>query len=181
MTSFNHYAFGSVGDWLHRSLVGLSPLTPGGSVLLVQPTPVPGIDWARAEHDTPHGSASVHWRRAGESIVVDVVVPANSTAEVRLPGLDPVEVGSGAHRFESQYPRFRESAGSLSVRSTLADLVDRPAAVAAIREELTEFSAGYADGFFSRTSWTEGSRLTDVLFGVPPHIRARLDERLTAF
>jgi len=180
MTSFNHYAFGSVADWLHRSLVGLSPLTPGGSELLVQPTPVPGVEWARAEHDTPHGFASVHWRREGESLVVDVLVPPNSAAQVRLPGLDSVEVGSGAHHFESQYPRFREAAGSLSVRSTLADLVDRPAAVAAIREELTEFSAGYADGFFARTAWTEGSRLSDVLFGVPPHVRARLDERLSA-
>lgn len=120
------------------------------------------------------------WRLGSLSVVVDVVVPANATAEVRLPGLDPVEVGSGAHRFESQYPRFREAAGSLSVRSTLADLVDRPAAVAAIREELAGFSAGYADGFFARTAGTDGCRLTDVLFGVPPHVRARLDERLSA-
>ena len=38
----------------------------------------------------------------------------------------------------------------------------------------------YADGFFARTAGTDGCRLTDVLFGVPPHVRARLDERLSA-
>ena len=180
MTSFNHYALGSVADWLHRSLAGLSPLAPGGSVLLVQPTPVPGIDWARAEHDTPYGRASVSWRRDGEALVADVVVPPNATAEVRLPGSETVVVGSGQHRFEGEFPLFREPTGVLSVRSSLAELVDRPAAVAAIRDELTAFAPGYAAGFFSRTSWTEGCRLADVLFGVPPEVRSRLDERLVA-
>lgn len=147
---------------------------------MVRPTPVPGIDWARAEHETPSGRASVSWRREGGALVADVVVPPNTTAEVRLPGAEAVVVGSGEHRFEGEFPCFREPTGALSVRSSLADLVDRPSAVAAIREELTAFAPGYAAGFFDRTSWTEGCRLVDVLFGVPPMVRDRLDERLSA-
>ncbi len=180
MTSFNHYALGSVADWLHRSLAGLAPLTPGGARLLVAPTPVPGIDWARARHETPFGAASVSWRRSLDDLVVDVEVPAGAVAEARLPGRDAVELGSGSHRLTAPFPRFAGAPGGLSLRSTLADLIDHPAAVGVIRDELTGFAPGYAAGFFARTSWTEGCHLADVLFGVPPEVRDRLDERLAA-
>ncbi|WP_329609203.1 alpha-L-rhamnosidase-related protein [Arthrobacter sp. ATA002] len=29
MTSFNHYAFGAVADWMYRRLAGLAPDSPG--------------------------------------------------------------------------------------------------------------------------------------------------------
>src|SRR4029079_13833778 len=55
MTSFNHYAFGAVADWLHRVVAGLAPAGPGYARVLVAPRPGGGITWARGSLATPHG------------------------------------------------------------------------------------------------------------------------------
>ncbi|WP_311034152.1 alpha-L-rhamnosidase C-terminal domain-containing protein [Streptomyces luomodiensis] len=47
---------------------------------------------------TPYGRAEAGWRRGGEELVVEVLVPPGTRAEVRLPGDDtPLEVGAGRH------------------------------------------------------------------------------------
>ncbi len=101
MTSFNHYALGAVADWMHRVLGGLAPGAPGYRVLDVAPQPGGGIDWARTTHLTPYGRAEVSWRRDGQKLTVDVVVPPGTTAVITLPGAAPTEAGQGRHRFET--------------------------------------------------------------------------------
>ena len=101
MTSFNHYAYGAVADWLHRTVAGLAPAEPGYRTLRVAPRPGPGITWAAATHETPYGTAAVSWTLEGSAFALELTVPANSTAEVSLPdGSAPVTVGSGRHTFE---------------------------------------------------------------------------------
>ena len=101
MTSFNHYAYGAVADWLHRTVAGLAPAEPGYRRLRIAPRPGPGISSAAATHETPYGRAEVSWTLDGSSFALEVTVPPNTTAEVSLPdGSAPVEVGSGRHTFE---------------------------------------------------------------------------------
>ncbi|WP_116453610.1 glycoside hydrolase family 78 protein [Blastococcus litoris] len=101
MTSFNHYAYGAVADWLHRRVAGLAQAAPGYRRLRVQPTPGPGITSAEAAHETPYGAASVSWTLTdGTAFALDVTVPPNTTAEVVLPdGSATREVGSGRHTY----------------------------------------------------------------------------------
>ncbi|PWW25000.1 alpha-L-rhamnosidase [Geodermatophilus normandii] len=101
MTSFNHYAFGAVADWLHRTVAGLAPAAPGYRRIRFAPRPGPGLTSAAATHETPYGTASVSWAlTGGTAFALDVVVPPNTSAEVVLPdGSAPVEVGSGRHAF----------------------------------------------------------------------------------
>jgi alpha-L-rhamnosidase len=99
MTSFNHYAFGAVADWLYRRLAGLAPAAPGYRRLRIAPVPVAGIDHASARIDTPYGAAEAGWRAEDGRIRVRAVVPANTTAVVTLPGAADVEVGAGAHEW----------------------------------------------------------------------------------
>ena len=101
MTSFNHYAFGAVADWMHRVIGGLSPGEPGYRVINVAPQPGGGIEWCRTAHLTPYGRAEVSWRRTDQTLTVDVEVPAGTTAVITLPGTNPAEAGPGRHRFES--------------------------------------------------------------------------------
>jgi alpha-L-rhamnosidase len=86
---------------MHRTVAGLAPAAPGYRRLRVAPVPGGGLTHASAQLDTVYGRASVHWRRDGDILQVDVVVPPNTTAEVTLPqpGLPPVTVGSGSHAF----------------------------------------------------------------------------------
>ncbi|MEU4654151.1 glycoside hydrolase family 78 protein [Streptomyces sp. NPDC023723] len=104
MTSFNHYAFGAVADWMHRTVAGLAPAEPGYRRLLVRPRPGAGLTWARAAHETPYGRAETGWRVADGELRVDVLVPPRVTALVELPGAEPVEAGPGRHSFRSRFP-----------------------------------------------------------------------------
>ena len=103
MTSFNHYALGAVADFLHRVVAGLAPAEPGYRSLLVRPWPGGGLTEAGATLRTPYGDASVRWRRPGDRLIVDLVVPVGSTARVELPGCAIDEVGSGSHQFDCAY------------------------------------------------------------------------------
>lgn len=121
MTSFNHYAFGAIADWLHRCVGGLAPGAPGYRKLIVQPQPGGDLDWARTRHITPYGEASVRWEIRGGILRVEAVVPPNTTAEVRLPGQSPVSVGSGEHSWEIPYAST-PATQSFNVDSKLTDL-----------------------------------------------------------
>ena len=98
MTSFNHYAFGAVADWLHRTVAGLAPAEPGYRTIEIRPRIGGGLTHASARHLTPYGEAESSWRIEGRSFLLDVAVPAGATARVTLPGLDDaVAVGPGSH------------------------------------------------------------------------------------
>jgi len=98
MTSFNHYALGSVASFMHEHIGGLSPLEPGWKRILVRPQPGGTVSSAKTSHVGPYGRISSEWCIAGGQLKVDIVVPPNSTAEIVLPGLER-SVGSGAHSF----------------------------------------------------------------------------------
>jgi alpha-L-rhamnosidase len=106
MTSFNHYAYGAVADWLHRTVAGLAPAAPGYRSLRVAPRPGPGITSAEATHETPYGTAAVSWTlTGGTAFALELTVPPGTTAEVALPdGSAPVEAGSGRHSFTTEIP-----------------------------------------------------------------------------
>ncbi|WP_328455894.1 glycoside hydrolase family 78 protein [Streptomyces sp. NBC_00386] len=104
MTSFNHYAFGAVADWMHRVVAGLGPGSPGYRSLRIEPRPGGRISWARTAHRTPYGLAEVAWERAEGELRVDVTVPTGSVATVVLPGLEPKEIECGRHRFVVPHP-----------------------------------------------------------------------------
>lgn len=97
MTSFNHYALGSVADWMHRVVAGLAPAEPGYRRMRVAPRPGGGLASAAAEHLTPYGLAAVEWEQTGTALQVRFTVPSGVTAEVDVPGLDPFTAGPGQH------------------------------------------------------------------------------------
>ncbi|WP_226343670.1 family 78 glycoside hydrolase catalytic domain, partial [Agilicoccus flavus] len=99
MTSFNHYALGTVADWLYQVVAGLRPAAPGYAGVLFKPTPGPGLDWAKATLDSPHGRIECGWRREGDGYAVEVVVPDGVEATVELPDGSTHAVTSGAHTF----------------------------------------------------------------------------------
>ncbi|KAK1925257.1 bacterial alpha-L-rhamnosidase-domain-containing protein [Papiliotrema laurentii] len=106
MTSFNHYALGSVASFMHNHIGGLTPLEPGWKRVSVKPQPGGTVTWAKTSHQSPYGKVSVSWEIAQEEIVVQIEVPPNTTAEVVLPGWEAGRsetVGSGKHSFRSKY------------------------------------------------------------------------------
>jgi alpha-L-rhamnosidase len=111
MNSFNHYAYGAVGDWMYRVILGieLDEAQPGYRHFFVRPHPPSlarikagrGLTWARGEYRSIRGTIRSSWRISGKKFSLEVTVPPNTTATIQLPGKlnRPVHVGSGAHRF----------------------------------------------------------------------------------
>ncbi|MCV2394196.1 glycoside hydrolase family 78 protein [Actinotalea sp. M2MS4P-6] len=96
MTSFDHYALGSVADWMHRTVAGLSPLEPGYARARFAPIPGGGLTWASASLRTGHGTVSVSWRLEADSLQAEAVVPEGVHLEVELAG-DRSVVGAGRY------------------------------------------------------------------------------------
>ncbi|MGH8017534.1 MAG: family 78 glycoside hydrolase catalytic domain [Opitutaceae bacterium] len=88
MNSFNHYAYGAIGDWLYTVVAGLDLAQdkPAGARLRIHPRPGGHITSARARWHTLHGTAECAWEKPDDNtFTATVTVPPNSTAEVILP------------------------------------------------------------------------------------------------
>ncbi|TXI80054.1 MAG: alpha-L-rhamnosidase, partial [Cupriavidus sp.] len=83
--SFNHYAFGAIVDWFYGVICGIKPLAPGFSEVLIAPQPGGKISHARAVFDSPVGRIISGWKRNGDRLSMEVVVPANTRAEIEFP------------------------------------------------------------------------------------------------
>jgi alpha-L-rhamnosidase len=122
MTSFNHYAFGAVADWLHRTVAGIAPAAPGYRELLVRPAPARSLTSASARHRTPYGDAEVAWERSQGRLRLQVVVPVGTAATVHIPGQsEPARVGHGTHAWETADPAVD---GPLPAQATVRDVLD---------------------------------------------------------
>jgi alpha-L-rhamnosidase len=99
MNSFNHWAFGSVGEWVWRNIAGINPdkQHPGYKHFIIRPRPGPGFRWARAEYESIRGEIAVRWV-LGDVFKMEVAIPANTTATLYVPAksLDSVSESGGA-------------------------------------------------------------------------------------
>ncbi|MDR7187007.1 alpha-L-rhamnosidase [Microbacterium trichothecenolyticum] len=135
MTSFNHYALGSVVDWVHRRIAGLAPAAPGYRTISVRPIFPTTLDHCTARHRTPYGDASVSWSRANGVITLEVEVPVGACAEVELADSEVRSVGHGRHRWE-----IVEQPAATRPIVTVRDFVDSADAW----EQLTRFAVDNA-------------------------------------
>ena len=87
MNSFNHYAYGAIGDWLYVHVAGIDidPLQPGYKNIIFNPHPGGGLTVATGEIETFYGKVSSGWKYEGNDFIYEVKIPANTTAQVTLP------------------------------------------------------------------------------------------------
>ncbi|WP_379147081.1 family 78 glycoside hydrolase catalytic domain [Paenibacillus sp. sgz500992] len=134
MNSFNHYAYGAIGEWLYRYVAGIGPdeAEPGFKKVHIRPRPGQGMDFAKASLETMYGTVASSWRRLEDGgMEVQITVPANTSAVVILPGAAlqgllesrvpveqaegiystlpaetgvQIEMGSGSYQFTYGYP-----------------------------------------------------------------------------
>jgi alpha-L-rhamnosidase len=110
MNSFNHYAYGAIGDWLYRVVAGLDidEQNPGYKHIIIQPHPGGGLTHAKARHESLYGPVESGWRSTEQKMVVDVDIPPNTTATVRLP--------------KAKLSNVKESGKSLDNSETITDI-----------------------------------------------------------
>mgnify|MGYP005852616039 CR=1 FL=1 len=102
MNSFNHYAYGAVGEWMYAVIAGIDALEPGYRKILIRPQPGGGLTWARGRLESPYGLIATDWKVENGTFTLQARVPANTTAVVELPDGTRHEVGAGTHAFSSR-------------------------------------------------------------------------------
>ncbi|MEV0041275.1 family 78 glycoside hydrolase catalytic domain, partial [Streptomyces sp. NPDC050804] len=99
MNSFNHYAYGSVGEWMYANVAGIAPGAPGFRRIVVRPRPGAGVTECQARFDSPYGPVTTAWTAGGDGFRLTVSLPANTTAEVWIPASAARDVRHGRARF----------------------------------------------------------------------------------
>ena len=119
MNSFNHYAYGAIGEWLYRGVAGIDvdEEQPGFKHIRIQPVIGGELEWVNARYRSGYGDIAVSWEVKQRDVVLRVTVPHNTTATVILPAECRLKdsanmnftvlnnalqasVGSGEYRFE---------------------------------------------------------------------------------
>jgi alpha-L-rhamnosidase len=85
MNSFNHYAYGAIGDWMYRISAGIETMGPGYKHIVIQPHPTKKLAYAKASFESSYGTIISGWERKDGKILLNIKIPANSIATIILP------------------------------------------------------------------------------------------------
>jgi alpha-L-rhamnosidase len=127
MNSFNHYAYGAIGEWLYNTVAGieLDEAQPGYKHIIFRPQPGGILTSAKAHLHSIHGLISSSWNQDGDAFDWSIEVPANTTATAYVPvtngqsvsgaensqgvtfvreenGAHVYQVGAGKYRFQAK-------------------------------------------------------------------------------
>jgi len=97
MNSFNHYAYGAIGDWMYAVVAGIDIDTtaPGYRHILIRPQPGGGFTKVSATHETMYGTVGSKWTLENGRFTLTVTVPANTRATVTLPSARLADLTEG--------------------------------------------------------------------------------------
>ena len=121
MNSFNHYAFGSVGEWMFAFMAGIDTDGPGFKRINIRPYPGGSITSVEASYNSIHGLIETKWKILNGNFLLDITIPANTKATVYIPAKEPdsiIESGVKASQAEAvQFLRMEEKTAIYAVGS----------------------------------------------------------------
>ena len=85
--SYNHFAFGCVGDFIYRRIGGLYAAEPGYKKVRIEPDVECGLEWAKTSYDSVYGRIEIEWERKGKQIFLQAELPPNVKGTVKVKGV----------------------------------------------------------------------------------------------
>ncbi len=100
MNSFNHYAYGSIGEWMYGTMAGIDidEQKPGFENIKLSPVIDKRLSYVKASVDTRFGTVASHWVIEGDKVTYTFTVPEGATADITLDGVSE-HVGAGVHTY----------------------------------------------------------------------------------
>lgn len=95
-TSYNHFAFGCVGDFIYRRILGITALNPGYEKIRIMPDTDCGLTKVYGTFQSVYGEIEVSWEFYHQSGVLKAVLPPGVSGELVFGG-NRITVGSGSH------------------------------------------------------------------------------------
>ena len=100
-SSYNHFSFGCVGDFMYRRILGLTALTPGYRRIGISPALECGLSYAKGSYECVYGEIRIAWSKAGQKAVLDITIPPCVTADISFGDIH-TQTGSGSYHFETK-------------------------------------------------------------------------------
>ncbi len=85
MNSFNHYAYGAIGDWMYRVVAGIEIGEAGYKHILIQPQPDARFTYAKASFESSYGKIASGWQLKEGKMIINITVPPNTQTTITLP------------------------------------------------------------------------------------------------
>jgi alpha-L-rhamnosidase len=95
MNSFNHYAYGAVGQWMYQNIGGISAIEPGYHKSRIAPSIGGGLTSGSGSFNSVYGPIKSSWRKDSSGFSLTVDVPVNTTAQVEIPAAAASSVTEG--------------------------------------------------------------------------------------
>ena len=99
MNSFNHYSYGAIGDWMYRVVAGIDNYQDGAGYkkIKIMPHIGGGLTQVNAEYETYYGKIRSAWKVEDSRLILDVEIPANTSAVIYVPALTAEAVSEGGN------------------------------------------------------------------------------------
>jgi alpha-L-rhamnosidase len=87
MNSFNHYAFGAIGEWMYENILGIQPdtVSVGFTHFILKPLPGGTLTWAKGSYNSISGLIEAGWKKEGSRFEYNFSIPPNTSATVYIP------------------------------------------------------------------------------------------------
>ena len=95
MNSFNHYAYGAVGDWMYQNIGGITATGAGYKTFDIAPSVGGGLTHGKGTFESVFGTITSDWSTTESGLALAVTVPVNTTASVRIPAANQWSVTEG--------------------------------------------------------------------------------------
>lgn len=132
MNSYNHYAYGSVMEFVYRRIAGIEEKEAGFKKIVIAPLPAKGLPALRAEYESVSGKIASGYTENGGKIVYEIEIPSGVEAEIRLPDEESVFVAGGRHTFERDSESLSEA--PYTPESPIVEVIENPKAAKAFFE-----------------------------------------------
>ena len=150
MNSYNHYAYGSVMEFVVKRIAGLQPVEAGYKKVKFAPNPCRGLSEVKAEYDSVSGKIVAGYGQTNGKITFFAEIPEGVEAEIVLPNEKPVKVKSGGYEYEREWEELNVPA--FTPESTVNEIFENPKAQKA-------FNAVFGGIFTGREiAWMRGDK-----------------------
>ncbi|MFG6356840.1 MAG: glycoside hydrolase family 78 protein [Acetatifactor sp.] len=94
MVSFNHYSFGSVGEFYYRYILGIQPLEPGYARIGIHPFVDRRLGYVEGSYRSRAGEIKVAWKVEGDEVRVQLTTPGETRLTLPNGAVHMLEAGS---------------------------------------------------------------------------------------
>ena len=131
MNSFDHYSFGSVCEWMFQYMAGIKSEGTAYKNIIIKPDiPKDKIKYVNASVNTMNGKIESSWKLEGEKLVMNIIIPVNTSAEIYIPTSDPglIKINDSEmkkipyleiDKFENNLQVIKVRSGSYDIESTI--------------------------------------------------------------